>query len=296
MFLILSRGSTSISLSSTYFRQCSSQSSKTSANDINTNYDVVPHSLDLKESIIKYGLTTIGFPLAFLNGWFAVGANHKCVITNFGKYSETIPEGLHWRSFFATGMNTPVFIGKQTYDLTLSKIVDKNGNPVVVSGTVNYHINNPEQYIINIGGNINYLHNQAEIVLKRVTSEYPYESKNEECLIREGQSISARMTNELQKMVSVAGIHIENFYLTDLSYAPEIAQQMLIRQRALAYIDAKDTIGNASVDIVKQIVEDTESKCNLQLDDITKRHIISQLLVVITSETGVQPVLTLGNS
>ena len=280
----------------------SSAFSATNANAINANKAsnapivtrIIPQSLDTKEHVIKYGLSTLMAPLAPF-WFFSVNANHRAVVTNFGKYKETIPEGLHWRS--PVGLKSQsVFVGKVSHDLKKSTIVDSNGNPVNVSGTVNYSIVDPEKYVINIDSNSRYLNNQAEIVLKRVTSEYPYESKSGESLTKEGKLISNRMTTELQKLVEVAGIQIDEFYLTDIKYAPEIATHMLIRQRALAYVDAKDTIGKASVGIVKQIIEDVENTCNVTLSNDRKGQIIDHLLVVMTSETGVQPVMNLDSS
>ena len=246
------------------------------------------------ESIIKYGLSTIIFPSCPL--WFVtVPNNHRAVITNFGKYQETLPEGLHWRSPIGFELKT-VFVGKKSHDLKTSTIVDCNGNPVNVSGTVNYHVSEPAKFVININADGNFLKNQAEIVLKRVTSEYPYESKTGESLSKDGKLVSDRMTSELQKLVDVAGITVDSFLLTNMCYAPEIAQSMLIRQRALAYVDAKDTIGKASAGIVQQIINDVEGKCNVKLSDERKAEIINNLLVVMTSETGVQPVIPLSNN
>ena len=46
----------------------------------------------------------------------------------------------------------------------------------------------------------------------------------------------------LQERVEVTGARILSFDLIDLSYAPEIAQVMLVRQQAEAFIDARKLI------------------------------------------------------
>lgn len=250
-----------------------------------------PQELSGVESLIKYGLSTVIFPTAPL-WFFTVPNNRRAVVTNFGKYRETLPEGLHWRSPIGLDFKN-VFIGVKSHDLKTSRIVDSNGNPVDVSGTVNYRVSEPEKFVVNINANEQFLNNQAEIVLKRVTSEYPYESKTGESLSKDGKLVSERMTTELQKLVDVAGITIDGFLLTNMCYAPEIAQSMLIRQRALAYVDAKDTIGKASAGIVQQIITDVESKCNVKLSEDRKGQIIDHLLVVMTSESGAQPMIPL---
>ena len=253
-----------------------------------------PQELNSTETLLKYGLSVVLFPSAPF-WFFTVPNNRRAVVTNFGKYVETLPEGLHWRTPIGLSYNN-VFIGKKSHELKTSKIVDSNGNPVECSGTVNFCISEPEKFVINVNADEQYLNNQAEIVLKRVVSEYPYESKTGESLSKDRNLISDRMTSELQKLVDVAGITIDNFVLSKMNYSPEIAASMLIRQRALAYIDAKDTIGRASAGIVQQIIEDVETKCNVLLSDERKGEIINNLLIVMTAESGAQPVIPLSNN
>jgi regulator of protease activity HflC (stomatin/prohibitin superfamily) len=185
-------------------------------------------------------------------------------------------------------------MGKRTLELDKSKIVDSNGNPIIVSGTVNYSVVEPEKYMINIETDQkHYVKNQAEIVLKKIASQYPYESNTGDSLTKEGEQISRRMKEELQKKLNVTGVKVEDFYLTDINYSSDISQQMLIKQRAQAYIEAKETIGNASVEIIKDIINGVEKECNIKLSPDRKERMIGDLLVVITSETGVQPVLNI---
>jgi membrane protease subunit (stomatin/prohibitin family) len=51
----------------------------------------------------------------------------------------------------------------------------------------------------------------------------------------------------LQEKVHVAGVLVESFELSDLSYAPEIAQVMLVRQQAKAMVDARKTVVDGAV-------------------------------------------------
>lgn len=57
------------------------------------------------------------------------------------------------------------------------------------------------------------------------------------------------MVRLLQERVNAAGAMIINFELTDLAYAPEIAQAMLIRQQAEAMVDARKIIVEGAVQI-----------------------------------------------
>ena len=95
------------------------------------------------------------------------------------------------------------------------------------------------------------------------------------------------MKTSLQTEVNIAGVTVDNVFLTDLNYAHEIAQQMLIKQQAEAYIEAKSAISKASVDIVDDIVK----KVGSDLSDKDKSELIKYLLTVIASGNSVQPTL-----
>lgn len=274
-------------------RACSASAFKAGCSLIKRS--ISTQELSTTEIVLKIGCNIVVAPISLFAGWVKVKPNHRGVVTSFGKYRETISEGTHFRS--PVGFSWyEVFVGNRSQELPKTKIVDQNGNPIVVSGTVNYSIDKAEDFIFGVNGDTSYLKNQAEIVLKTVASEYPYESQEESCLIREGKLISNQMKNELQNLVHCAGISVKGFSLTDISYSPEIAQQMLIRQRALAYIDAKDTIATASVGIINKIINDVEEKTQVVLTNDQKGKLINDLLVVMTGESGAQPVINVYKS
>ena len=74
---------------------------------------------------------------------------------------------------------------------------------------------------------------QFQSVLKDVCSRYPYQSEEGggDSLKSEGEKISSEITWELQKRLNFAGVRIIRCVLTDLSYAEEIAQAMLVVRR-----------------------------------------------------------------
>jgi hypothetical protein len=78
--------------------------------------------------------------------------------------------------------------------------------------------------------------------------------------------------------------------LNDLTYAPEIAQAMLMRQQALALIDARKTIVQGAVGIVHDAVEQLKA-AGLEVNEADRDALISNLLVVLCSGERAQPVL-----
>jgi len=256
------------------------------------NNNVYHKPLGLVENVIKYS-GVILTPLAIVGlGFFNVPNNHRGVIMRFGKYEQSQDEGLYWTLIPGFSVHE-IFMGYQNFKLPESKVIDKNGNPIIISAVVNYNVVNPEKFVVNIGSDYSYIHNQAEAAIKRIASRYPYESDSEfdaddeHSLKSESEEIVKEMSKELQRGIDMAGININSIQLTDLNYAPEIAQQMLIKQQADAYIKAKRSISKASIGIVDDIV----NKLGDSIDDKTRGDLIKNLLIVISAGTSVQPTL-----
>ena len=87
-----------------------------------------------------------------------------------------------------------------------------------------------------------------------------------------------------------AGIQVLGVRLNDLTYAPEIAQAMLMRQQAMALVDARKTIVEGAVEIVRDAVQRLHA-AGLELDTAGRDQLVGNLLVVICSGERTQPVL-----
>lgn len=97
----------------------------------------------------------------------------------------------------------------------------------------------------------------------------------------------------VQERVDVAGVKVVNFELTDISYAPEIAAAMLIRQQAEAMIDARKLIVEGAVDIACGAVEHLKKKgMDMKANDAAE--LVSNLLVVITGDSKAAPTVSVG--
>ena len=100
---------------------------------------------------------------------------------------------------------------------------------------------------------------------------------------------------DLQDDVKPAGIRVMILRLNDLTYAPVIAQAMLMRQQALALIDARKTIVEGAVEIVRDAI-DRLNKAGLEVSDSERDELVSNLLVVLCSGERPQPVLQVQSS
>merc|ERR1712224_560261 len=117
--------------------------------------------------------------------------------------------------------------------------------------------------------------------MKQVAGRYPYSSApGQPSLQTEGPALSSELVRLLQQKVSIAGATVHNFELVDLSYAPEIAQVMLVKQQAEALVEARRLIVGAAVDMAQDAVAQLEAK-GQKLSDNAKETLTTNLLAVI---------------
>ena len=95
--------------------------------------------------------------------------------------------------------------------------------------------------------------------------------------------------------VAVAGLEIVETRISALSYAPEIAQAMLQRQQATAIVDARETIVEGAVTMVESALSKLEERDIVDLDSERRASMVSNLLVVLCSDSSTQPVVNTGS-
>ena len=187
---------------------------------------------------LSTGLSAVpcAWPL-LLCGCVPVNEREEQVLLVFGKYFDTLRKpGMHYVNPIGLEKRL-VSVKRQNLDVggpnNALKVADQNGNPVMVSGVVSFRIINSKAAALDVQNAQGFVHTQAQTVLKQIVSRYPYESTNGDASLKtETYEIGLELCRVLQEKVTVAGVLVETFELSDLSYAPEIAQVMLVRQQA----------------------------------------------------------------
>ncbi len=126
-----------------------------------------------------------------------------------------------------------VSVNNRVATLTAMKCADSAGSSLIVSGVVTFRVVDAARAVLDMSNVDAYTHQQAQAVLKRVASQYRYITYDgSPSLITEQAHLGESLRELLQESVAVAGVQVVSFALSDLSFAPEIAAQMLIRQQA----------------------------------------------------------------
>lgn len=217
-----------------------------------------------------------------LRGIFIVEPRTAHVLFYWGKYSRTIDEpGLHF--VIPIGLVRQIVSTRDTVlQIPLTTVVEQQGNPIQVSAVAIYRVVEPARAIIDIQGYQRFVANQASAVLKTVCAHYPYESRDPRApsLKKESDEIIEALKQNLQEQVKSAGIEVVLVRLNDLTYAPEIAQSMLLRQQAQAMVDARRTLVEGAVETTVDALERIEGS-GLKLSEFTKQRLATSLTLLL---------------
>jgi len=180
------------------------------------------------------------------------------------------------------------------------RINDLLGNPVIIDTVVVWRIVDTAKAMFNVDNFIEFLSIQCDSSLRAIVSRYPYDlprdgQGEDKCLRSASEEIVRQLMADIQEKVSIAGMEILDARITNLSYAPEIAAAMLQRQQASAVVDAKQTIVDGAVDIVQMALKRLAEDNVVELDEERKAAMVSNLLVVLCSNTEAQPIINSGS-
>jgi regulator of protease activity HflC (stomatin/prohibitin superfamily) len=235
---------------------------------------------------------SIFFPPILLLGFFIVNPREEIVVLRFGKFVTTLKtQGIRWIHPVGRHLHR-ISTRDTTLDISTTTVVEVNGNPIEISAVVVYRVEDTYRAALHVDNYRTFIEDQAGAVVKRVASQFPYESADPSlpCLKKESEEVTDRFITELQEAVNPSGIRVLGVRLNDLTYAPEIAQAMLMRQQALALIDARKTIVEGAVEIVRDAVHRL-TEAGLELDAAERDELVSNLLVVLCSGERAQPVM-----
>lgn len=233
-------------------------------------------------------LSVLFFPVTLLASWIVVHPNEHVVLLRWGAFDKLLDQpGLYWNNIWGRKA-IRISTKRQAEELHKSVVADGNGNPILIGAVVTYEYRDTKKTALDVENPHEFVMSQAQAVLKRIAAKYPYEAAEGHNLKGEADEIGVELVAHLQEQVARAGAVIHRFQLSDLTYAPEIAQAMLIRQQAKALVDARRTIVDGAVEIVHDAVERLSER-DFHLDDDQRARLIVNLLTVVCGDAKVQP-------
>lgn len=128
-----------------------------------------------------------------------------------------------------------------------------------------------------------------------MVTHHAYDSENddEETLSKDSESFFNKIKERINEKLKNIGVEVINARISNISYAPEIAQSMLQRQQAKKVGESRKEIVNAAIGTVSNAVERLEKEMSIKFEDNEKKRIIRELMVVIVSDQAVTPTINL---
>lgn len=241
------------------------------------------------------GILTAITAFIFFSGFFTLQPNQARVLTLFGDYRGTVKrDGFHWTNPFMKKLL--VSLRLRNLEGERLKVNDKRGNPIEIAAVVVWRVQETAQATFDVDSFENFVKVQSESAVRHLANSYAYDhGEQNETTLRSGlDEVSTALRQELQNRLAKAGVEVEEARITHLAYAPEIAQAMLRRQQAEAVIAARQMIVHGAVSMVEMALRELAEKNVVHLDDERKAAMVSNLLVVLCSESEAQPVLNTG--
>ena len=217
------------------------------------------------------------------------------VLQFFGRYVGTArTPGLTLTPPLTTRRTVSVRV--RNFETTELKVNDAEGNPVNIATIVVWRVADTARASFAVENYEDFVEVQSEAALRHVATSHPYDGSDDGTATLRGSTdlVSRELADEVSDRVALAGIEVIEARISNLAYAPEIAQAMLQRQQAGAIIAARERIVEGAVSMVETALERLEARDVVALDDERKAAMVSNLLVVLCGDSRATPVVNTG--
>jgi len=239
-------------------------------------------------------LVTLG---TFLScGLYMVQPNQAAVLSLFGQYVGTVKDnGLRWNNPFFTKRKVSQRV--RNFESGKLKVNELDGSPIEIAAVIVWQVVDASEAVYNVDDYESFVHIQSESALRAMATSYPYDQHTEGQLALRSHAaeISQHLKDELAERLADAGVQVLDARISHLAYAPEIAQAMLQRQQASAVIAARTQIVAGAVGMVEMALLELQKNAVVELDEERKAQMVGNLLTVLCSDRGTQPVVNAGS-
>ena len=233
------------------------------------------------------------------NSYVIVNPNEAVAVQFFGEYKATLKkEGFQ---FFLNPLyqKSRVSMRINNFESNKLKVNDVNANPIDIAAVVVWRVYDAAEALFEVESYDHFVQIQSEAALREMATKYPYDAIEEKdiggiTLSSNQDIIAGELQTSIENRLKRAGIDVLEARVSYLAYSTEIAQAMLRRQQASAVVAARREIVDGAVGMVELALEQLSAKDIIELDEDKKATMVSNLLVVLCSETDTTPVVNTG--
>ncbi|PIQ35467.1 MAG: hypothetical protein COW63_00420 [Bacteroidetes bacterium CG18_big_fil_WC_8_21_14_2_50_41_14] len=247
------------------------------------------------KNLFLIGLVFIG--VFILVGFIIVNPNESSIMVLFGAYKGTIKQnGFSWVNPFFT--RKKISLRARNLDSAPIKVNDKIGNPIMIGVVMVWKVEDTYKAAFEVDDYVHFVDIQSEAAVRKLAGHFPYddfEAENAEITLRGGgEEVNQMLEDEITERLSIAGVRVIEARINYIAYAQEIAGAMLKRQQATAIVAARTKIVEGAVGMVEMALDALSRKKIIEFDDERKMAMVSNLMVVLTSDKDVSPVVNTG--
>jgi regulator of protease activity HflC (stomatin/prohibitin superfamily) len=184
----------------------------------------------------------------------------------------------------------------RNFESSKLKVNERTGNPIEIAAVVVWKVVDTAEALFEVDDFKNFVQVQTEAALRNLATSYAYDShvEGEMSLLSHTVEVAEKLKSEIQDRLAKAGVQVLEARISHLAYAPEIASAMLRRQQASAVVAARSRIVEGAVGMVEMALAEIAKKGIVELDPERKAAMVSNLLVVLCSDSHTQPVVNTG--
>lgn len=241
------------------------------------------------------GVVAILGAVVLLGSLTIVAPGTTRVVQFFGRYIGTVRStGLVMTVPFSSRKRVSVRVAN--FETNELKVNDADGNPINIAAIIVWQVADTAKAVFAVEDYQDFINVQAESALRHVATTHPYDHADagESTLRGATQTVSDEIAAEVAARAQVAGLEVIEARISNLAYAPEIAQAMLQRQQAGAIIAARELIVEGAVTMVESALGRLEDDEVVSLDEERKAAMVSNLLVVLCGDSRATPVVNTG--
>lgn len=232
-----------------------------------------------------------------LPGLIVVNPNESRVLILFGSYKGTVKEnGFGWINPFF--VRKKISLRARNLDSEPIKVNDRLGNPIMIGVVMVWRVKDTYKAAFDVDDYTMFVDIQNEAAIRKLAGRYPYDNLEDErahlTLRSSSNEVNVMLEKEITERLSIAGIEVVEARINYLAYAKEIAGAMLKRQQASAIVAARTKIVEGAVGMVEMALKELSKKNIIELDEEKKAAMVSNLMVVLTSDKDISPVVNTG--
>lgn len=258
-------------------------------------YATATSSTGSPAALLVLGVVALLAGCLLTSGLAVVQPGQTRVVQFFGNYIGTIRRaGLVQTVPLSSRRNVSVRVNN--FETNELKVNDADGNPVNIAAIIVWQVADTAKSVFAVEDYQAFVAVQSEAALRHVATSHPYDNAatGQETLRGSTELVADELAHEVADRIAIAGLEVIEARISSLAYAPEIAQAMLQRQQASAVIAAREKIVEGAVSMVQNALERLEADNVVTLDDERKASMVSNLLVVLCSDSRATPVVNTG--